>query len=230
MAFDTIIAISFRRLCPTDAVHVSLAMANFIPMTAALGACVMLLGKLPGAAAAGQVVQQYQSQDEAEHLKQAATTFAPQVAEWTMQLCDADRLLFLSLATGVESACEQSLITQQDPVLGIVSDMTESAAESANEANERAMAHVQRRLNVVTDLLETKALRNQVQASLGEEELEKSNQWAEDWIRRKSMQEGGDQELNELDGRHLLRRTGEASPRPKTMVLRRILGPAAGAA
>ena len=67
-------------------------------------------------------------------------------------------------------------------------------------------------------------------------ELEKSNQWAEDWIRRKSMQEGGDQEtkflrgalpsgwhmseylaatfsacpkeLNELDGRHLLRRTG----------------------
>ena len=68
------------------------------------------------------------------------------------------------------------------------------------------------------------------------QELEKSNQWAEDWIRRKSMQEGGDQEtkflrgalpsgwhmseylaatfsacpkeLNELDGRHLLRRTG----------------------
>lgn len=94
------------------------------------------------------------------------------------------------------------------------SSVTESAAESANEANERAMAHVQRRLNVVTDLLETKALRNQVQASLGEEELEKSNQWAEDWIRRKSMQEGGDQELNELDGRHLLRRTGLAAITP----------------
>lgn len=94
------------------------------------------------------------------------------------------------------------------------SSATESAAESANEANERAMTHVQRRLNVMTDLLETKALRNQVQASLGEEELEKSNQWAEDWIRRKSMQEGGDQELNELDGRHLLRRTGLATITP----------------
>lgn len=94
------------------------------------------------------------------------------------------------------------------------SSATESAAESANEANERVVTHVQRRLNVMTNLLETKALRNQVQASLGEEELEKSNQWAEDWIRRNSMQEGGDQELNELDGRHLLRRTGLATITP----------------
>lgn len=36
------------------------------------------------------------------------------------------------------------------------SSATESGAESANEANERAMTHVQRRLNVMTDLLETR--------------------------------------------------------------------------
>eukprot|EP00435_Cladocopium_sp_Y103_P017902 s3269_g4.t1 len=67
MAFDCIIAVSFRRLCPTNAPHVSLAMANFVPMAAACGASMLLLGKLPDATVPGQrvlfhVIQQYQTQ------------------------------------------------------------------------------------------------------------------------------------------------------------------------
>lgn len=87
------------------------------------------------------------------------------------------------------------------------SSATESGAESAKLEDATVTVPVQRRHNIMTDLLETKALRNEVQASLGEQELEKSNQWAEDWIRRKSMQEDANQELSMPDGKHLLQIT-----------------------
>ena len=95
------------------------------------------------------------------------------------------------------------------------SSAADSGAESEQLEDATVTVPVQRRHNIMTDLLETKALRNEVQASLGEQELEKSNQWAEDWIRRKSMQDDANQEeLSMPDGKHLLRRTGLAEITP----------------
>eukprot|EP00435_Cladocopium_sp_Y103_P050563 s2382_g15.t1 len=44
-----------------------------------------------------------EAQEQSEHLRQAAATFADRVAEWTLQLCDAERVHFLSLATGLKA-------------------------------------------------------------------------------------------------------------------------------
>ncbi|CAJ1448829.1 unnamed protein product, partial [Effrenium voratum] len=62
-----------------------------------------------------------------------------------------------------------------------------------------------RRQNVMTGLLETKALRTEVQSSLGQEELRRSSQWLEDWI---GSGRGRPEELGMPDGRLLTRRAG----------------------
>ncbi|CAK8999887.1 unnamed protein product [Durusdinium trenchii] len=129
-----------------------------------------------------------------------------------------------SRADSVEAAAlMESITVRRDgrattvPVINVRSASPASASSYTSEESEEEdvelpdVPAIGRRANIMTDLLETKALRSNVQASLGEQELEQSTQWADDWIRRKSMQgpQGEDaQDVGVLDGRHLLRRTG----------------------
>eukprot|EP00434_Breviolum_minutum_P012623 symbB.v1.2.011127.t1/scaffold732.1/size241626/1 len=96
------------------------------------------------------------------------------------------------------------------PVISVRSASPRSSANSSSSSAADSGAESEQ----LEDATVT-ALRNEVQASLGEQELEKSNQWAEDWIRRKSMQDDANQEeLSMPDGKHLLRRTGLAEITP----------------
>eukprot|EP00435_Cladocopium_sp_Y103_P047724 s3490_g14.t1 len=87
-----------RRLCLGDGNAVCLAMANLAPVAAALGVCVVLLGKVED----DVVPDRLESEDQST---------------------------FRMLVTGVRAVCDHSLITQQDPVLTVYSDMAAAMLE-----------------------------------------------------------------------------------------------------